>query len=379
MRVSGDWLRSDAAARVFRLLRDGGHAALAVGGCVRDDLLGVPVRDVDISTDARPERVVALAEAAGVKAVPTGIEHGTVTLVVGGAPYEVTTFRRDVETDGRRAVVAFSDRVEEDAARRDLTMNALYAEADGRVVDPLGGLPDLRARHVRFIGDPQARIREDYLRIMRFFRFTAWHGDPALGLDADGLAACAALADGLDGLSRERVGHEMRRLLAATDPAPVVAAMGASGVLARVLPGADAASLARLVHMEAGRAPDWLRRLAALGGDASGLRLSRAEDKTLDALRTADGPPFGLGYALGAERGSDALLTRAASVGADPAPEELAAVAAGAGARFPLQARDLMPALSGPALGEALGRARAAWIDSRGTLDGAALRAVALG
>ncbi len=176
---------------------------------------------MDIATDARPEKVTALIEAAGYKVVPTGIAHGTVTVVADHHPYEVTTFRRDLETDGRRARVAFADDVAEDARRRDFTMNALYADAEGTVVDPLGGLGDLERRCVRFVGEAEARIREDYLRILRFFRFHAWYGDPAEGLDPEGLAACAGLADGLERLSRERVGHETLRLLAAADPAPV--------------------------------------------------------------------------------------------------------------------------------------------------------------
>ena len=376
-RIDDDWLRAEATQRVFAVLAAGGHRALAVGGCVRDALMGRMVRDVDLATDARPERATALLEAAGLRVVPTGIAHGTVTVVSGGVPHEVTTFRRDVATDGRRAVVAFSDRVEEDAGRRDFTMNALYAGADGAVVDPLGGLPDLRARRVRFIGAAERRIREDYLRILRFFRFTAWHGDPALGLDAEGLAASAALQGGLDRLSRERVGHEMRRLLEAPDPAPAVAAMARTGILARVLPGAEAGALAPLVHGEGGRAPDWLRRLAALGGDAGGLRLSRAEARTLEALRGAEGGPFALGAGLGAARAADVLLLRAAS-GAPVPPGAWAEAERGAGATFPLAAADLMPPLAGPALGEALARARAAWAGSGGRLGRDALREVAL-
>ena len=211
---------------------------------------------------------MALAAAAGLAAVPTGIDHGTVTLLSDGQPFEVTTFRRDVETFGRHATVAFSTDIAEDAARRDFTMNALYAEPDGTLVDPLGGLADLRARRVRFVGDPARRIAEDYLRILRFFRIHAWYGDPAGGLDPEGLAACAALQEGLDSLSRERVGAEIAKLLAARDPAPAVAAMAATGILARVLPGADPRALAPLVHLEAGAglAPRWQRRLAALGG-----------------------------------------------------------------------------------------------------------------
>src|SRR5690606_28837267 len=157
-------------------LREHGHRALVVGGAVRNAVLGIAPGDIDISTDARPERVQELAEAAGLRQIPTGIDHGTVTVMVDGEPFEVTTFRRDVATDGRRAVVEFSTDVADDARRRDFTMNALYLEADGSVVDPLGGLEDALARRVRFIEDSKQRIREDYLRILRFFRFNAWYG-----------------------------------------------------------------------------------------------------------------------------------------------------------------------------------------------------------
>ena len=191
-RLGDPWLVAPRTQAVCALLTEAGHAAYLVGGCVRNALLGAPVADIDLATDALPQAVLALAEAAGVKAVPTGIEHGTVTLVLEGQPFEVTTFRRDVETFGRHAVVAFSRDIAEDAARRDFTMNALYAKPDGALVDPLGGLPDLRAGRVRFVGAAEARIAEDYLRILRFFRFHAWYGHPEDGLDPEGLAACAA-------------------------------------------------------------------------------------------------------------------------------------------------------------------------------------------
>jgi len=313
------------------------------------------------------------ARAAGLRAVPTGIEHGTVTLVSAGIAHEVTTFRRDVETDGRRAVVAFSTRIEEDAGRRDFTMNALYCTARGEVIDPLGALPDLRARRLRFVGDPAARIAEDRLRILRFFRFTAWYAEE---IDAEGLAACAAQAEGVERLSRERVGHEMRRLLAAPDPAPAGAAMAASGVLSRVLPGADARALAPLVHLELDLEPDWLRRLAALGGEAAEerLRLSRAEARDLAALaaaaRSAD-TAAALGWRLGAARGADAVLVRAALAGAAPPAGWQREVARGADAAFPVAAADLMPTLSGPALGARLEALRERWLaaDLRPTRD----------
>ncbi len=190
------------------------------------------------------------------------------TAVVDGTPIEVTTFRADVATDGRRAQVAFTTDMATDAGRRDFTMNALYADAEGTVIDPLGGLPDLHAGRVRFIGRPEDRIAEDYLRILRFFRFHAWYGAPENGIDPDGLAACAGHADGVDRLARERIGWEVRKLLAAPDPAPATAAMASAGVLARCLPGADASTLAPLVHAErlAGAVPDWPTRLCRAGG-----------------------------------------------------------------------------------------------------------------
>ena len=204
--LQADWVTSASARKVCGMLTDAGHRALFVGGCVRNELLGAAVADIDIATDARPERVMDLAGPAGLYTVPTGIGHGTVTVVADGQPFEVTTFRRDVETDGRRAVVAFTDSLKADARRRDFTMNALYAKPDGKILDPLGGIDDLRHRRVRFIENAEARIREDYLRILRFFRFNAWYGDPESGLDSEGLAACAALSEGLETLARERIG-----------------------------------------------------------------------------------------------------------------------------------------------------------------------------
>nr|WP_235789702.1 CCA tRNA nucleotidyltransferase [Ruegeria pomeroyi] len=369
-----------ATQRVCRTLTESGAQALFVGGCVRNALLGAPVSDIDITTDAHPERVMELAEAAGIKAVPTGIAHGTVTLVAGGIPHEVTTFRRDVETDGRRAVVAFSDSIHEDAARRDFTMNALYAGPDGTVLDPLGGLPDLQARRVRFIGEATDRIREDYLRSLRYFRFHAWYGDAEAGFDAEALAAIASNLDGLSRLSRERVGAEMLKLLAAPDPAPSVAAMRAAGVLAQLLPGADDRALAPLVHLEDGLSADPVRRLAALGeGETlASLRLSKAQMAALDTLRRAALGTAGageLGYDLGAEAARDALLLRAALLEQPLDPHAPAAIARGAAAVFPVTARDLMPAFSGPALGARLATLKAHWIASDFTLSRTALLA----
>ncbi len=372
-RINADWLTSPATRQVLDMLTGGGHSAYAVGGCVRNTLLGAPVSDVDIATDARPDRVQALAGAAGLRAIPTGIDHGTITVLAKGQPFEITTFRKDIATDGRRATVAFADDVETDAHRRDFTMNALYADPSGAVLDPVGGLPDLRARRLRFIDDPAARIREDYLRILRFFRFHAWYGDPSEGLDPAALAAIAANLDGLEQLSRERIGAEITKLLAAPDPAPASAAMQQSGALGRILPGADSRALAPLVHLETGLTPpvrpDAIRRLAALGGEdlPKALRLSRADARRLALLRdltAAAATPEEIAWRHGAQTAIDTALLRAALL-EQPLPQDLTRRAeTAAGQSFPLRAADLADRYQGPALGRALKAAEQRWIDS---------------
>jgi poly(A) polymerase len=381
MRIAGDWIAAPATQTVFDALEAGGHRAYFVGGCVRNALLGQAVTDIDISTDAVPAEVIRLAEAAELNPVPTGIDHGTITVVSGGIVHEVTTFRRDVETDGRRAVVAFSTDVLDDARRRDFTMNALYADRTGVVIDPLGqGVADLAARRIRFIEDAEARIREDYLRILRFFRFHAWYGHPDDGIDPEALAPIAENSAGLESLSRERVGHEMRRLLAAPDPAPSLAAMAVTGVLARVIPGAEPRFVAPLIHAEGalGVAPDAMRRLAALGGEDAdaALKLSKAEARRLSELTQAVGVEAGvaaLGYRLGAEAAVDAALLRAAFGGVPPDPAAPEEARRGAAAVFPVTAADLMPKLTGPSLGARLKELEERWIASDFSLGREAL------
>ena len=376
MRLADAWLSHPGTQALCAALATAGYRALFVGGCVRNAVLGEPVADIDLTTDALPDTVTRLAVAAGFKVVPTGIDHGTVTVIAQGRPHEVTTFRRDVETDGRRAVVAFSTRIEEDAERRDLTMNALYADASGQVIDPLGGLADTLARRVRFVGDPETRIREDYLRILRFFRFHACYGDPSGGIDAEGLAGCAALAEGLARVSRERVTAELRKLLSARDPAPAVAAMAQTGVLAQVLPGADTRAFAPLVHLEADRPPRRLRRHAVLGGDLSGLRLSRQEDGDLASIRDHIGTtdaPASLGWRLGADLAADTVLCRSAVLESPLPPNWHEEAKRGAATNFPVTASDLMPALQGPALGARLKALQERWLRSDLRLDKAAL------
>ena len=291
MKLSGDWFQNEATQQVFSFLNDAGFQAHMVGGCVRNALLGQPVSDIDISTDATPETVSKLAQTAGLKAIPTGVEHGTVTVVSGGEPHEITTYRKDIETDGRRAVVAFSKSMVEDAERRDFTMNAIYADAQDQVVDPLGGIDDLLARRVRFIGSAHDRIREDYLRILRFFRFTAWYGDQSLGWDVESLSAISSNLAGLETLSKERVGHEIKRLLLAPNPAPALAVMEQTGVLHAILDGADTKTMPILVHLEEAAQLElsFTRRLAALGGRnvADAFRLSKSDERDRAAIQHA--------------------------------------------------------------------------------------------
>ena len=380
MRIDHPGLTTEAARVALGVLTDAGHRALFVGGTVRNAILRMPVTDFDVATDATPETVMDLAKAASVRAVPTGIDHGTVTLVAEGVPFEVTTFRKDIETDGRRAVVHFSDSLEEDARRRDFTMNALYAEVDGSLVDPLGGLEDALAGRVRFIGDPEDRIREDYLRILRFFRFTAWYSPSSEGLDADGLAACTALAEGLEQLSKERIGAEIKKLLAAPDCAIASAAMERSGVLARVLPAASTALIGPLLEVEAhaGVSANPIRRLAALGefDVREALRLSKAEARDYSSLRAAmasSASAVSLGFELGESGGTDAVLLRATALGQQVSQADLDAVKSGARAEFPLRASDLPGTLQGPALGAEIKRLQALWLASECRLGKAEL------
>nr|WP_210329025.1 CCA tRNA nucleotidyltransferase [Mesorhizobium amorphae] len=253
--------------RLLAALSDGGEAARIAGGAVRNALIGQPVADIDIATTCVPEETMRRAEAAGFKTVPTGIEHGTITAVAGGKAYEVTTLRADIETDGRRAKVSFGRDWKLDAERRDFTINALYAEADGTVVDLVGGIADIEARRLRFIGDAEARIREDYLRILRFFRFFAWYGDGRP--DAEGLKACARLKEGLGQLSAERVWSELKKLLSAPDPSRALLWMRQAGVLTSVLPesekwGIDAIHGLTRTEKELGWTSDPLLRLEAM-------------------------------------------------------------------------------------------------------------------
>ena len=359
--------------------------ARLVGGCVRDALAGRPVADIDLATPRHPEAVMQALRAAGIRAVPTGLDHGTVTAVVDRRGFEITTLRRDEETDGRHARVAYTDDWREDAARRDFTINALSMTADGAVFDPFGGIADLAAGRVRFVGDATQRIAEDYLRILRFFRFHARYGRPPP--DPEALAAIRASVGGILRLSAERVWSELLRILAAPEPTGSVALMAEIGVLAAVLPeGADPDRLARLI--KAGAPAEPLLRLAALlTGDpealADRLKLSTAERERLAALRAPPVPAPGATDAdlrrLLADTPADILIGRAWLAGGDG--PDWAALRARLAALpvpvFPLEGRDVL-ALGeppGPRVGALLRQIRAWWLAGGCVADGAACRA----
>ena len=366
MKISADWLEASATQKVYDLL---GDQTYAVGGCVRNTLLNQPVADIDIATHLSPDEVVRRCKEANIKCVPTGIEHGTVTIVPEkNTAMEVTAFRKDVATDGRRAVVAFASTLEEDAQRRDFTMNALYVARSGELLDPVNGLQDIETRTIRFIGNAAQRIREDYLRILRFFRFFAWYADPKEGLEPDGLAACAEGVEGLEKVSAERIGAEMRKLLLAPDPSQSIAAMEASGVLGKVLPGASARDLNLLTFLEFG-APRFERRAASLGGQdiADHWRLSKGERLEIGKLRELIGTSVGLpeiAYRHGKEIAEDVAMLRSMSF-ETPLPKGLNEdIELGISASFPLSAKDLMAHFQGPELGEQLRLREARWIAS---------------
>jgi poly(A) polymerase len=358
-----------------------GHAdARFVGGAVRDTMLGLPVADVDVATRHTPEAVVTLLKDAGMRTVPTGLAHGTVTVLTAGGPVEVTTLRRDVSTDGRHAVVAFTDDWRVDASRRDFTMNALYADAaSGEVFDYFGGLADVKAGRVRFIGDPLQRIAEDHLRILRFFRFHARFGER---IDAEGLDACTARANDLMALSRERIAAELLKLIVARHAVPTVALMVERGILGAVLPEIDADGVARLTALAAAEVehrvpPDAIRRLAVLISSEAAepvgarLKLSNADRRRLQLATEGAGDegPLGLAYRAGRKIAVDRLLI----AGADPAP-----LAAWTPPRLPISGGALvgMGLDKGPEVARALKAVEARWI-AEGFPDEARTAAIA--
>jgi poly(A) polymerase len=394
------WLRSGPAARVLALLNGGNEEARVVGGAVRNALMKIPIADIDVATSAVPEEVVRRARAAGIKSVPTGIEHGTVTLVVDGHPFEVTTLREDTETYGRKAKVAFGRDWVRDAERRDFTINGLSVDAAGVVHDHVGGLADIAARRVRFIGDPAARIAEDYLRILRFFRFHAAYavGEP----DRAGYLACIGGRAGLANLSAERIRMEMLKLVVAKGAGIAVTAMADGGLLLPIFGGvAYTGPFAAMISAEhlLGLEANAVRRLSALTVAvtedakrvAARLRLSNAETKALDSMGHRWWRLAGMDeatarrrlYRLGEEPYRDRLMLAWARGGARHDTAYWRALATLAqrwsAPKFPLKAADFVARgiAEGPALGHVLTLAEDAWLAADFPDDPSALTAIA--
>jgi poly(A) polymerase len=367
------WRKIRGVARLLDALGADGGLTRYVGGAVRDELLGLPVNDVDLATRLRPEEVVERLEAARIKAVPTGIEHGTITAVSDGHALEVTTLRRDVSTDGRRAIVAYTDDWKEDAARRDFTINALFADpGTGELFDYFGGLADLKTRHIRFIGDPLQRIAEDHLRILRFFRFHARFG--AGEPDGVALEACTARANDLMALSRERIADELLKLLAVSDPAPTVRIMLEREILRPVIPEIERERLDRLralilAERQGNIEPDALRRLSALLPSdpavaedvAVRLRLSNKARKRLAcaAIEDLSASPEALSYRVGTACAVDRLLL-AGDV------EQARAIADWAAPRLPISGGTLIARglPEGPVVARTLRKIEDRWVDA---------------
>jgi len=383
------WMRAPETQSVMNAL--GGDARF-VGGAVRNALLRQSVSDVDIATPLTPDEVIKRLQAAKLGAVPTGIEHGTVTAIANGKSFEVTTLRRDVATDGRRATVAFTTDWKEDAARRDFTMNALYASADGEIFDYFGGIADLEAGRVRFVGDATIRIREDYLRILRLFRFHAWYGRGEI--DKDALHAAAAEKAGIAQLSGERISKEMLRLLEAENPVPVLRLMASSGILGEILPGnLLIPRLERLAQIDANNffTPDPILRLASLLPDATSANAVADRFKLSNADRTRLEDVLGgkdrivsylsikevrkLLYRLGPKAFKDRATLRWAEDPKDSNAVQWRALLAVADAwdrpEFPLTGREVMNAgvPEGPLVGRILAEVEDWWIDSDFTDD----------
>jgi poly(A) polymerase len=400
-RIDVPWLDEPPLAALLAALDRDGEEARVVGGAVRNTLIGEPHGDIDIATTALPPEVIRRVEALGFKAVPTGIEHGTITVVADGHPFEVTTLREDVETFGRHAKVAFGRDWKRDAERRDFTMNALSLSRDGVVHDDVGGLADIAARRVRFIGDAARRIAEDYLRILRFFRFHAHYGDGAP--DPEGVAACIAARAGLEQLSRERIRMEVLKLLAARHAVPTLAVMTEAGLIETVLGGVPLlASVSNMIKLEAKLrlAPDVVRRLGALGvtvvEDAERLRerlrLTNAESERLASMADAwwrisvamsERDARALLYRLGAEKFTDRVLiawARSPEGVADARWQALATLPQRWHApSFPLKSADFVArgVARGPQLGAAMRAAEEAWIAADFPVEPAALAAIA--
>ena len=375
MKISADWLNNPSTRSVIKRLVSRGYQAYFVGGCVRNALLNIESKDIDIATSAHPKKVLEIMENAGLKALPTGIDHGTVTVVADKRKYEITTLREDIETDGRRAKVKFTKSILEDAKRRDFSINAIYSEQDGTILDPLNGIDDILGKRVKFIGDPYARIKEDYLRILRFFRFLALFGKEDENHEIE-ITALNNLRNGLDTVSAERKSDEIFKLFAAPNLKYSIFLMEKANISSKIFDASNYDSLTNLKKLEDRLevAPCAIRRLAAYTSDnlKLNLRFSNKLAKIHKVLReeaTSQKDAAELSYRYNEKLALDIILVRSSLHGTEPIGDIFSRIKVGSVAKFPIKSDDLAEYLSGPKLGEMLAYLEQKWIDSDFTLS----------
>ena len=370
------WLRNPSAQKLSKLYKNFGYQVLFVGGCVRNTILKMPVTDIDLATDAQPEEIIKIAKENNIRFVPTGLAHGTITLIIDNTNYQITTFRTDFDHDGRYAKVEFTESLLLDASRRDLTINALYCNHVGEVIDPLNGLDDIKKQKIKFIGNPNERIKEDNLRILRFFRFQAIYGNKNLEIDSIALEACHNQKSKLAALSKERITSELRKILSAPNPLEVIIKMNETGVLNELFQKVSIDSLAAYLKTEEKFKINinWLGRLLSLQvtQEEESLKLTRCEFKFLKQTKSAIENQIHVlefSYYNGVENGKiystlqnfrhDIILSK----------NLLNQIDSLATKKFPITAKDLMPEINGKELGEALRSLEDRWIKSNFTLS----------
>ena len=370
------WLRNPSAQKLSKLYKSFGYQVLFVGGCVRNTILKMPVTDIDLATDAQPEEIIKIAKENNIRFVPTGLAHGTITLIIDNKNYQITTFRTDFDHDGRYAKVEFTESLLLDASRRDLTINALYCNHVGEVIDPLNGLDDIKKQKIKFIGNPNERIKEDNLRILRFFRFQAIYGNNNLEIDSIALEACHNHKSKLAALSKERITSELRKILSAPNPLEVIIKMNETGVLNELFQNVSIDSLEAYLKTEEKFKINinWLGRLLSLQvtQEEESLKLTRCEFKFLKQTKSAIENQIHVlefSYYNGVENGKIYSILQNFRHNIILSKNLLNQINSLATKKFPITAKDLMPEIRGKKLGEALRSLEDRWIKSNFTLS----------
>ena len=370
------WLRNPSAQKLSKLYKSFGYQVLFVGGCVRNTILKMPVTDIDLATDAQPEEIIKIAKENNIRFVPTGLAHGTITLIIDNKNYQITTFRTDFDHDGRYAKVEFTESLLLDASRRDLTINALYCNHVGEVIDPLNGLDDIKKQKIKFIGNPNERIKEDNLRILRFFRFQAIYGNKNLEIDSIALEACHNHKSKLAALSKERITGELRKILSAPNPLEVIIKMNETGVLNELFQNVSIDSLEAYLKTEEKFKINinWLGRLLSLQvtQEEESLKLTRCEFKFLKQTKSAIENQIHVlefSYYNGVENGKIYSILQNFRHNIILSKNLLNQINSLATKKFPITAKDLMPEIRGKKLGEALRSLEDRWIKSNFTLS----------